>query len=30
LWGPAPRMAHAVVNAVAVLIIACPCARGLR
>jgi P-type Cu+ transporter len=29
LWGPAPRMAHAVVNAVAVLIIACPCALGL-
>jgi len=28
-WGPAPRMAHAVVNAVAVLIIACPCALGL-
>ncbi len=27
--GPEPRMAHAVVNAVAVLIIACPCARGL-
>jgi Cu+-exporting ATPase len=27
--GPAPRMAHAVVNAVAVLIIACPCALGL-
>jgi P-type Cu+ transporter len=29
LLGPAPRMAHAVVNAVAVLIIACPCALGL-
>ncbi len=29
LWGPAPRMAHAVINAVAVLIIACPCALGL-
>jgi P-type Cu+ transporter len=28
-WGPAPRMAHAVINAVAVLIIACPCALGL-
>jgi P-type Cu+ transporter len=28
-WGPAPRMAHAIVNAVAVLIIACPCALGL-
>jgi Cu+-exporting ATPase len=27
--GPAPRMAHAIVNAVAVLIIACPCAHGL-
>jgi Cu+-exporting ATPase len=27
--GPAPRMAHALVNAVAVLIIACPCALGL-
>jgi Cu+-exporting ATPase len=27
--GPEPRMAHAVVNAVAVLIIACPCALGL-
>src|SRR5205823_1688779 len=26
LWGPAPRLAHALVNAVAVLIIACPCA----
>ncbi|RME70304.1 MAG: copper-translocating P-type ATPase, partial [Planctomycetota bacterium] len=29
LWGPQPRMAHALVNAVAVLIIACPCALGL-
>ena len=32
LWlglGPQPRLAHAVVNAVAVLIIACPCALGL-
>ena len=29
VWGPAPRMAHAIVNAVAVLIIACPCALGL-
>ena len=29
LWGPEPRMAHALVNAVAVLIIACPCALGL-
>jgi P-type Cu+ transporter len=27
--GPEPRMAHAVINAVAVLIIACPCALGL-
>ncbi len=27
--GPAPQMAHALVNAVAVLIIACPCALGL-
>ena len=27
--GPAPRMTHALVNAVAVLIIACPCALGL-
>jgi Cu+-exporting ATPase len=27
--GPNPRMAHAVINAVAVLIIACPCALGL-
>ena len=29
LVGPEPRMAHAVINAVAVLIIACPCALGL-
>ncbi|MEO8338121.1 MAG: heavy metal translocating P-type ATPase [Nitrospirota bacterium] len=29
LWGPEPRMAHALINAVAVLIIACPCALGL-
>ena len=29
LWGPEPRVAHALVNAVAVLIIACPCALGL-
>ena len=30
LWlGPEPRLTHAVVNAVAVLIIACPCALGL-
>jgi Cu+-exporting ATPase len=30
MWlGPEPRLAHAVVNAVAVLIIACPCALGL-
>ncbi|WP_082190139.1 copper-transporting P-type ATPase [Frateuria defendens] len=28
-WGPAPRLAHAVVAAVSVLIIACPCALGL-
>ena len=28
-WGPDPRLAHALVNAVAVLIIACPCALGL-
>ncbi len=27
--GPEPRMAHALVNAVAVLLIACPCALGL-
>jgi Cu+-exporting ATPase len=29
VFGPEPRMAHALVNAVAVLIIACPCALGL-
>lgn len=29
IWGPAPKMAFAIVNAVAVLIIACPCALGL-
>lgn len=29
MFGPAPRMAFAIVNAVAVLIIACPCALGL-
>jgi Cu+-exporting ATPase len=29
IWGPEPRLAHALVNAVAVLIIACPCALGL-
>jgi Cu+-exporting ATPase len=29
LWGPSPPLAHALVNAVAVLIIACPCALGL-
>jgi Cu+-exporting ATPase len=29
IWGPDPRMAHGLVNAVAVLIIACPCALGL-
>jgi Cu+-exporting ATPase len=29
LWGPSPRLAHALVNAIAVLIIACPCALGL-
>ena len=28
-WGPEPRIAYAIVNAVAVLIIACPCALGL-
>jgi Cu+-exporting ATPase len=28
-WGPEPRLAHALVSAVAVLIIACPCALGL-
>jgi Cu+-exporting ATPase len=29
LWGPTPAMAYALVNAVSVLIIACPCALGL-
>lgn len=29
LFGPSPRLAHALLNAVAVLIIACPCALGL-
>jgi Cu+-exporting ATPase len=30
MWlGPQPRLAHAMVNAIAVLIIACPCALGL-
>jgi len=29
LWGPEPRLAYALVNAIAVLIIACPCALGL-
>jgi Cu+-exporting ATPase len=29
VYGPEPRLAHALVNAVAVLIIACPCALGL-
>ncbi len=28
-FGPSPRLAHAILNAVAVLIIACPCALGL-
>src|SRR6058998_2108638 len=28
-WSPEPRLAHGLVNAVAVLIIACPCALGL-
>ena len=28
-WGPSPRLAHALINAVAVLIVACPCALGL-
>ncbi len=28
-FGPEPRMAHGLINAVAVLIIACPCALGL-
>jgi P-type Cu+ transporter len=29
IWGPSPAMGYALVNAVAVLIIACPCALGL-
>jgi Cu+-exporting ATPase len=29
VWGPQPAMAYAIINAVAVLIIACPCALGL-
>lgn len=29
VWGPEPRLSYAIVNAVAVLIIACPCALGL-
>ncbi|HET6862495.1 MAG TPA: heavy metal translocating P-type ATPase, partial [Pyrinomonadaceae bacterium] len=29
IWGPEPQLAHGLVNAVAVLIIACPCALGL-
>ena len=29
IWGPEPKLAYALVNAVAVLIIACPCALGL-
>jgi Cu+-exporting ATPase len=29
VWGPEPRLANGLVNAVAVLIIACPCALGL-
>ena len=29
VWGPEPRLTFALVNAVAVLIIACPCAMGL-
>jgi Cu+-exporting ATPase len=29
LFGPAPPLSHAIVNAIAVLIIACPCALGL-
>jgi len=29
VWGPEPRLAYAIINAVAVLIIACPCALGL-
>jgi len=29
LWGPEPRFGYALLNAIAVLIIACPCALGL-
>jgi Cu+-exporting ATPase len=29
VWGPDPKLAHALLGAVAVLIIACPCALGL-
>lgn len=29
VWGPEPRLVYALINAVAVLIIACPCALGL-
>ena len=29
IWGPSPAFTYAIVNAVAVLIIACPCALGL-
>ena len=29
IWGPEPRLAYAIANSVAVLIIACPCALGL-
>jgi len=29
LWGPEPRLGHALMNAIAVLIVACPCALGL-
>jgi Cu+-exporting ATPase len=29
LFGPEPRLSHALINAIAVLVIACPCALGL-
>ena len=29
VWGPEPRLAYALINSIAVLIIACPCALGL-